>query len=198
MRDILGDDWDLVVCHPPCTDISLVGARYWKEKQADGRQQAAAEFFMDMINMPPESAYVVVENPRGIMGKLYRKPDQVVEPWWFGDPLKKKTCLWYRAAAYREYESYPSSVPYDGKKRYRIDKLPLLVADNPVEPTRLIVSGGTQSKRWQVNKDGSKINSYEDSQGRARRHILRSVTPAGFARAMATQFGEYIERQRGY
>ena len=174
--DIIGEDWDLVIAHPPCTDLSQAGARYWKEKQADGRQAAAIDFFWKMYELPRPEAYVVVENPVGIIQQLYRRPDQVVEPWWFGDPIQKKTCLWYRGT-------------------HRRSHLPLLVADNPVTPTTRGTTGGGS---WKTDKANglTGMNNWEDSQGRARRSILRSITPAGFARACADQFGPYVESKR--
>ena len=181
VRNILHEDWDLVIAHPPCTDLSLAGARYWKQKQADGRQQRAVQFFLQMLWNPPQKAYVVVENPVGFMSQAFREPDQIVEPWWFGDPIKKKTCLWYRAA--------------ETSNPLRLDWLPHLVADQPVEPTMRGVTGGGS---WRTDQAAGKtnMNNWEDSQGRARRHILRSLTPKGFARAAAEQWGTYIEARR--
>ncbi len=86
--------WDLVVAFPPCTHLSLAGARYWKEKRADGRQDEAADFFLEMLQAP--APHIAVENPRGDMTRRYRPPDQYVQPWWFGDPLFKATGLWLR------------------------------------------------------------------------------------------------------
>jgi len=160
VRDVLGDGWDLVIAFPPCTDLSLAGAVHWKAKQADGRQQAAAEFFMAMINAP--AAHVAVENPRGIMTKLCRPPDQVVEPWWFGDPYAKKTCLWLKG-------------------------LPLLEADNIVTPVGRVATGGGS---WRTDKASGKtaMSAYEDSEGRKNRAKVRSRTFPGVARAMAAQW----------
>lgn len=87
-------DWDMMIAFPPCTDICSSGARYFKEKQADGRQQAAVDFFMKMINAPIPK--IAVENPIGIMSSLYRKPDQIIQPWMFGVPESKATCLWLK------------------------------------------------------------------------------------------------------
>lgn len=185
--DIIGDDWDLVIAHPPCTHLSLAGARYWKQKQADGRQREAVDFFMKMLRMPHPRAYVVAENPRGFMSQVFREPDQIVEPWWFGDPVAKKTCLWYRPSRRLSF-SCKGLVARDALT----DRLPLLVADNPVEPTGRVTTGGGS---WRTDKAHGKtgMNNWEDSQGRERRHILRSLTPEGFARAAAEQWGSYIE-----
>jgi len=181
--DIIREDWDLVIAHPPCTDLSQAGARYWKQKQADGRQRAAADFFMKMYRMPRREAFTVVENPVGLMCSkdIFRPPDQIVQPWWFGDPYEKKTCLWYRA----------SWRPTD-HGTYRRDKLPRLMIDKPVAATMRTVTGGGS---WRTDKASGKthMNNWEDSQGRARRHILRSLTPEGFARAAAEQWGSYVE-----
>jgi site-specific DNA-cytosine methylase len=89
-----GQKWDLMIAHPPCTHLSSAGACYWKEKQADGRQKQAIDFFMALYNAPIEK--VVVENPTGFMNTYFRKPDQIVHPWMFGDAENKRTCLWIR------------------------------------------------------------------------------------------------------
>jgi site-specific DNA-cytosine methylase len=91
VRDILYDNWDLVIAHPPCDHLSVSGARWFKEKRKDGRQQAAIEFFMMFTKLQCRWA---IENPVGIMSTLYRKPDQIIQPWQFGHPESKATCLW--------------------------------------------------------------------------------------------------------
>lgn len=90
--NILNDGWDLMIAHPPCTDLAVSGARWFKEKQADGRQQRSVEFFMQIMSAP--IAKKAVENPIGIMSRLYRKPDQVIQPFQFGHEVQKATCLW--------------------------------------------------------------------------------------------------------
>ena len=94
VRDILKEGWDIVIAHPPCTHLCSSGARYFVAKQADGRQQQGVDFFMAMVNAPV--AHLAVENPVGIMSRLYRKPDQIIQPWMFGHPESKATCLWIR------------------------------------------------------------------------------------------------------
>lgn len=86
--------WDLIIAHPPCTDLAVSGAKWFAEKRADGRQQAAIEFFMRFINADCE--HIAVENPVSIMSTQYRKPDQIIQPWMFGHPEKKSTCLWLK------------------------------------------------------------------------------------------------------
>jgi hypothetical protein len=86
--------WDMMIAFPPCTDICSSGARYFKEKQADGRQQKAIDFFMKMVDA--DIPRICVENPIGIMSTKYRKPDQIIQPWQFGVPESKATCLWLK------------------------------------------------------------------------------------------------------
>lgn len=89
-----GYDWDLVIAFPPCTHLAASGARWFKAKQQDGRQQEAVRFFIALANAAFHK--VAVENPIGIMSRVYRKPDQVIQPFWFGDSVQKATCLWLR------------------------------------------------------------------------------------------------------
>lgn len=87
-------DWDGVFAFPPCTDLCSSGARWFKEKQADGRQQASIDFFMLFADC--ESRFVLIENPIGIMSNKYKKPSQIIQPWQFGHGETKATCLWLK------------------------------------------------------------------------------------------------------
>ena len=79
--------WDLMVAFPPCTHLAVSGARHFKEKQADGRQQEGIDFFMKVAQAPIE--FIAIENPVGIMSTIYRKPDQIIQPYYFGDSFSK-------------------------------------------------------------------------------------------------------------
>lgn len=92
VEDVLDDGWDLMIAFPPCMHLARSGARHWAVKQADGRQQAAIAFFLLLATAP--IAKIAVENSVGIMSTIYRKPDQIVHPFYFGDPWRKETCLW--------------------------------------------------------------------------------------------------------
>ena len=94
LGDLLGRGWDLMIAHPPCTHLAVSGARYFKEKMADGRQQHAIDFFMVLINA--DIPKIAVENPVCIMSTKYRKPDQYIQPWQFGHGETKKTGLWLK------------------------------------------------------------------------------------------------------
>jgi len=91
---ILNDGWDLMIAHPPCTHLAVSGAAWFKQKIADGRQQQGIDFFMEMINAPIEK--VAVENPICIMSTKYKKPNQIIHPWMFGQEFSKPTCLWLK------------------------------------------------------------------------------------------------------
>jgi len=83
--------WDLIIAHPPCDHIAVSGAAHFAAKRADGRQQMGIDFFMMFTRLTCKWA---IENPVGIMSTLYRKPDQIIQPYEFGHPESKKTCMW--------------------------------------------------------------------------------------------------------
>jgi site-specific DNA-cytosine methylase len=92
--DIINDGFDLMIAHPPCTDLAVSGARHFREKIADGRQQAAIYFFMKLAKT--NIAKIAIENPVCIMSTKWRKPDQIIQPWQFGHGETKATCLWLK------------------------------------------------------------------------------------------------------
>ena len=85
------EEWDAVIAFPPCTDLCVSGARHFAAKRADGRQQAAIDFFRLFTELPIPTA---IENPVGVMSTYYRKPDQIIQPWQYGHGETKATCLW--------------------------------------------------------------------------------------------------------
>jgi site-specific DNA-cytosine methylase len=86
--------FDLMVAHPPCTHLSVSGARHFAAKRADGRQQAALEFVRALMAAPV--AQIAIENPISIISSAIRKPDQIIQPWQFGHGETKATCLWLK------------------------------------------------------------------------------------------------------
>ncbi len=98
-RDVLSLlylNWDLVIAFPPCTHLASSGAKHFAQKRADGQQQQGMDFFMQFVLRTSHIPHVAIENPVGIMSTEYRKPDQIVQPWMFGDPFTKTTCLWLK------------------------------------------------------------------------------------------------------
>jgi hypothetical protein len=89
--------WDLCIAHPPCTHLAVSGSRHFAAKQADGRQWEGITLFLQMVAAMEAACHRwAAENPIGIMSSLYRKPDQIIQPWMFGHPETKATCLWLR------------------------------------------------------------------------------------------------------
>lgn len=157
----LGDGWDLMIAHPPCQHLSLAGARWFKDKIADGRQAAAIEFFLSLVsaNIPN----IAIENPIGIMSRLCRKPEQIIQPFQFGHPVQKSTCLWLK-------------------------NLPLLIPTNEVERGDIYTDprghkhGGAHTLRAK--------QSYFLAKKSDARWMIRSRTFPGIAKAMAEQWGK--------
>lgn len=84
----------MIIAFPPCTDLCVSGARWFKEKKENGSQQKAIDFFLLFTNLSCEK--VAIENSIGIMSTHYRKPDQIIQPWMFGHGETKGTCLWLK------------------------------------------------------------------------------------------------------
>lgn len=105
----LDDGWDMIIAHPPCTHLAISGARHFEKKRLDGRQRDGIEFFCKLLNANCDK--LVVENPVCIISGKYVKhyypdlcdkyglpikPTQIIQPYEFGDPYTKKTCLWIK------------------------------------------------------------------------------------------------------
>lgn len=93
--EILESGWDLMIAHPPCTDLAVSGARHFAAKIADGRQQRALNFVRLLLEAPIPR--IALENPVSVISTKIRKPDQTIQPWMFGHPEQKATCLWLKA-----------------------------------------------------------------------------------------------------
>lgn len=92
--DIIDYPFDLLIAHPPCTHLSVSGARHFEAKRFDGRQHEAVAFFMQIERRAQHITHRAIENPICIMSGLWRKPDQIIQPWQFGHGETKATCLW--------------------------------------------------------------------------------------------------------
>ena len=94
-------EWDLIIAHPPCTYLTVTGNRWFnvkrygeKAKEREKEREKAAHFFMRFVNAHCD--HIAIENPVGYMNTHYRKPDQIIQPYMFGDPFEKKTCIWLK------------------------------------------------------------------------------------------------------
>jgi len=90
--DILENEWDLMIAHPPCTHLAVSGARWFKDKQVE--QAEALQFIRWLLDAPIDK--ICLENPVSIISTRIRKPDQIIQPWMFGHPEAKATCLWLK------------------------------------------------------------------------------------------------------
>ncbi len=92
VANLIHQEWDLIVAHPPCTHLAVSGARWFRDKKNE--QKEAIDFFMILARM--DVPRIAIENPIGIMSTLFRKPDQIIQPWQFGHGETKATCLWLK------------------------------------------------------------------------------------------------------
>ena len=155
----INSKWDMIIAFPPCTDLCVSGARHFAKKQADGRQQRSIDFFMKFVNADCDK--IAIENPIGIMSTKYRKPDQIIQPWQFGDKYSKSTCLWLK-------------------------NLPLLVPTKIVEKGEFIEFIDKNGKKKRQAK--WYYEALKNSKNAAERAKIRSKTFPGIANAMATQW----------
>jgi hypothetical protein len=92
MREDFLRRFQLAICRPPCTYLAISGARWWAGRQKE--QQEAIQFVKRLADMPIPR--IAIENPIGALSKAWRKPDQIIQPWQFGHPETKATCLWLK------------------------------------------------------------------------------------------------------
>jgi hypothetical protein len=167
----LDKGWDMMIAFPPCTHLTVSGAMHFEQKRLDGRQKEGIDFFMQMINAPIDK--IAVENPIGIMSSVYRKPDQIIQPYFFGDGYTKTTCLWLK----------------------NLD--PLYHNDKPnlFDSVVTHVETSQEYKVWHCKKTGKlkrqQMWYYEaltKAKTKEERSTIRSKTFPGIAKAMATQW----------
>ncbi|WGH28576.1 S-adenosyl-L-methionine-dependent methyltransferase [Vibrio phage 13VV501A] len=163
LKVIKSDKWDMIIAFPPCTHLSAAGAPSWLKKQKDGRQQAAMKFVLDIYNS--DCPMIAIENPTGWLNSHWRKPDQIIHPYQFGDPYKKRTCLWLKG-------------------------LPKLQETNVVEPVAHWCSNSTRGGKL---KDGTRRKSELPIRKAWDGAKERSKTFQGVAKAMAEQWGNPLK-----
>jgi len=158
-RVIEREHWDMMVAFPPCTHLASSGARHFKQKIADGRQQQGIDFFMKLVNADIEK--IAIENPIGVMSTKYRKPDQITQPYQYGDKAQKSTCLWLK-------------------------NLPKLEPTNIVEKGEFFEF--TSKKGEKKRMPMWYYKALQKAETPEQRRTLRSKTFDGIAKAMATQW----------
>jgi hypothetical protein len=158
--------FDAIIAFPPCTYLSCVGNRAMKERPARRLlRQKAFEFVMWIWNMPHK--YVCIENPKGYFNTHFKKPTQIIQPYYFGDCEMKTTCLWMRG--------FPPLIHSEGDMFY--DRT------HTEKPKPKYICQGEKSK-------GKKIYFIESHPGGKKSAIIRATTFPGIAQAMADQWGK--------
>jgi hypothetical protein len=163
--ELLDHGWDLMIAHPPCTDLAVSGAAHFAKKQASGSQAAALDFVRQLLEAPIPR--IALENPVSIISSRIRKPDQIIQPYNFGHDASKQTCLWLKG-------------------------LPPLVPTEYVEPRLVTTPSGKIAKRWANQCDNYGHDKLPPSPDRWK---LRSATYKGIAEAMAQQWSNPIQPQ---
>jgi len=163
--EVIEKGWDMMIAFPPCTHLASSGARHFKQKIADGRQQQGIDFFMKLANADIDR--IAIENPIGVMSTKYRKPDQIIQPYQFGDKAQKSTCLWLK-------------------------NLPKLESTDIVEKGEFFefISKKGVKKRMPMWY----YKALQDAKTPQQRSTLRSKTFDGIARAMATQWTSDVKQ----
>lgn len=159
VKEAYSGKYDMGIFFPPCTHLAVSGARWFPEKILDGRQQEGIDLFMLFANSPIEK--IAIENPVGIMSSKWKKPNQIIQPWMFGDLATKTTCLWIKG-------------------------LKNLVPETSQEPELEYVNIGTKGKRMQKWMYDVRCKSVKNGE----RAKLASKTFPGIAKAMAKQWTE--------
>ena len=157
--EVIDKGWDMMIAFPPCTDLAVSGARHFERKRKDGSQQRSIKFFMDLANAPIEK--IALENPIGIMSTEWKKPDQIIQPWMFGDKAQKSTCLWLKG-------------------------LPKLEPTDIVDKGEFFEF--TSKKGEKKRMPMWYYKALQDAKTPEQRRTLRSKTFKGIAEAMATQW----------
>ena len=107
--DLLDEGWDLMIAHPPCTYLSYAGNHVWNKPGRAEKREEAMQFFLSLYNAPIEQ--ICVENPVGYPNTVFRKPDQIIHPFHFGEPYKKRTCLWLKNLPILEHGNEVEATP---------------------------------------------------------------------------------------
>jgi hypothetical protein len=165
--------WDLIIAHPPCTYLTVTGNRWFnverygeKAIQRAKDREEAVEFFMVFANA--DCDHICIENPIGIISTRWRKADQIIHPWMFGDNYSKSTCLWMKGLS---------------------PLIPEITEEPEMEYKEWVDQKTGKTKRQaQWYCDAWKLPPAE-------RAKVRSKTFPGIARAIATQFTEQITKQ---
>lgn len=152
--------YEMMICFTPCTHLAVSGAAWFAQKIADGRQQQGIDLFMSFANAPIPK--IAIENPVGIMSSVWRKPNQIIQPWQFGDEFQKSTCLWLKNLP----ELKPTEIVGKGEFKEWVDKKTGKLKRQPLWFFEALSKAKTKEER----------------------STIRSKTFPGIAKAMAQQW----------
>lgn len=117
VRNVLGNGWDLMIAHPPCTYLSISGMHWTKRGFRDSRlTEDALDFVKLLLNAP--ILHIALENPISVISSRIRKPDQIVQPHMFGHDASKATCLWLKGLPPLQPTAHVAPRMVDGRKRW--------------------------------------------------------------------------------
>lgn len=165
VRNILGDGWDLMIGHPPCQYLTFAGMKYWNNEGRAEKREKAISFFIELYNAP--IPFIAIENPRGYPFQVFRRPDQEIHPYMFGESAMKRTCLWLK-------------------------NLPKLI-HSPVDNLFDRKTHCPKPEPIYIDKGGS-LRHFTDAMWDNGGH-KRSKSFESIAQAMATQWTEHIQSQ---
>lgn len=138
LEAIHGQHWYCLIGHPPCTYLSRAGARWWGAAERDALADEAAEFVFAMRDAPVE--HIAIENPIGQLNARWRYPDQIIQPWEYGSPYSKATCLWLK--------NLPPLFPTDIHSRFvPFIRSNVTAKKRAGKPQTGILSGGLESAK---------------------------------------------------
>jgi hypothetical protein len=163
-----------MIAFPPCTHLAVSGAKHFEQKRKDGRQQEGIDFFVKLYNSNVN--HIAIENPIGIMSSLLRKPDQIVQPYYFGDPFQKTTCLWLK------------NLP---KLQYQLEADLFNQVLEPINKGEFVYF--TCKKTGKEKKQPKwYFDALKNAKTPEERSTMRSKTFPAIAKAMATQWGNFL------
>ena len=173
--EVIDMGWDMMIAFPPCTHLALSGSMHFEKKRQDGRQQEGIDFFLKIANAP--IGKIAIENPMGIMGRIYRPFDQVIHPYYFGDGFQKTTCLWLKNIPklkhFSKVDLFNDTITHvkPEERHYWTDRKTGKIKSQPMWYYRALIDAKTKEER----------------------STIRSKTFPGIAKAMAEQWG-YLDK----
>jgi hypothetical protein len=178
VMEVLDHPWDLMIAHPPCTHLSVSGARWFKEKV---NEQAAALDFVRALMAAPIPR-IAIENPVSVISSRIRRPDQIIQPWMFGHGETKTTCLWLKNVPKLE----PTDIVVPEWAVCADGTIHMSAKGKRDNPTHFLTGRTTRVLKGAQLDQWNRIHRMPPGPDRGK---MRSRTYTGIAEAMAHQWG---------